>query len=246
MSYLTRLLPAALLAVLLTAAADASAREQTRCAVTDMACRAFAGTLPPGMSHDGVVPPDGGPRLPYRLGTVVLSLDLNALHRERRCLTLAMIGEARGEPAVGMEAVLWVILNRVASPLYADTPCTVIAERGQFEFLSEARFAPQATAVRAGALPPRLEAGRGVAAGALKTARALAYQAFAGGLIHDKTLGATHFLAPEVMNRRGGLPAWAEPERVTVEIGGHRFYRAADAGRPHILAQRTSPETPTK
>jgi spore germination cell wall hydrolase CwlJ-like protein len=46
--------------------------------------------------------------------------------RERRCLSIAIYFEARGEPARGQIAVGQVILNRVRSPLFPETICGVV------------------------------------------------------------------------------------------------------------------------
>ena len=44
------------------------------------------------------------------------------------CLAMAIYFEARGEPLAGQLAVAQVILNRVASPRYPNTPCEVIQQ----------------------------------------------------------------------------------------------------------------------
>jgi spore germination cell wall hydrolase CwlJ-like protein len=46
--------------------------------------------------------------------------------RERRCLSIAIYYEARGEPVRGQVAVGQVILNRVRSPLFPETICGVV------------------------------------------------------------------------------------------------------------------------
>jgi spore germination cell wall hydrolase CwlJ-like protein len=46
--------------------------------------------------------------------------------RERRCLSVAIYFEARGEPERGQVAVGQVILNRVRSPLFPETICGVV------------------------------------------------------------------------------------------------------------------------
>ena len=46
--------------------------------------------------------------------------------RERRCLSVAIYFEARGEPVRGQTAVGQVILNRVRSPLFPETICGVV------------------------------------------------------------------------------------------------------------------------
>jgi Cell Wall Hydrolase len=46
--------------------------------------------------------------------------------RERRCLSVAIYFEARGEPVRGQIAVGQVIMNRVRSPLFPETICGVV------------------------------------------------------------------------------------------------------------------------
>lgn len=54
---------------------------------------------------------------------------------ERACLATAIYHEARGEPEQGQLAVVDVILNRVASPLYPNSICGVVyqnADKGKY------------------------------------------------------------------------------------------------------------------
>ena len=44
------------------------------------------------------------------------------------CLALAMYFEARSEGREAMEAVGWVVLNRVAAPRFPDTVCGVVTQ----------------------------------------------------------------------------------------------------------------------
>lgn len=60
----------------------------------------------------------------------------NEDHREQvACLALAIYYEARGESLRGQRAVASVVMNRVRSPRFPDTPCKVIFQRGQFSFV---------------------------------------------------------------------------------------------------------------
>ena len=52
-----------------------------------------------------------------------------------RCLAGAIYFESRGEPLAGQLAVAEVILNRAASGRFADSPCGVVTQRGQFSFV---------------------------------------------------------------------------------------------------------------
>ena len=50
------------------------------------------------------------------------------------CLAQAIYSEARGESAEGKRAVGHVIMNRVKSSKFPDTPCAVIKQKSQFTF----------------------------------------------------------------------------------------------------------------
>ncbi len=53
-----------------------------------------------------------------------------AMDDPAQCLALAMYHEARGDGREGMEAVGWVVLNRVANPDFPDSVCDVVTEGG--------------------------------------------------------------------------------------------------------------------
>ncbi len=63
----------------------------------------------------------------------------------------AVYGEARGEPYIGQVAVAAVILNRVESPLFPDTPSGVIFEPGAFTAVADGQIwlTPNETAKKA-------------------------------------------------------------------------------------------------
>lgn len=63
----------------------------------------------------------------------------------------AVYGEARGEPYIGQVAVAAVILNRVKSPLFPNTPSAVIFEPGAFTAVADGQIwlEPNETAKRA-------------------------------------------------------------------------------------------------
>lgn len=68
---------------------------------------------------------DVGAEAPVETGETSFS------RRDQECIALAMYWEARGEGRVGMTAVGWTILNRVASPQFPSTACAVIYEGGE-------------------------------------------------------------------------------------------------------------------
>ena len=53
------------------------------------------------------------------------------LSADERCLALAMYWEARNEGSEGMRAVGSVVLNRVESDDFPDTPCEVVHQGGE-------------------------------------------------------------------------------------------------------------------
>lgn len=123
-----------------------------------------------------------------------------------QCLTEAIYHEARGETIEGQFAVAEVILNRVDSPRYPNTVCTVVrqgAERRnacQFSYACNGR----STAMRNS--ESRLIAG--------KIARLML-----DGAPRSLTGGATHFHTLKVR------PRWSDTFPRTAQIGMHVFYR---------------------
>lgn len=51
---------------------------------------------------------------------------------ELECLAKVISNEARGEPQSGQLAVAQVVMNRVESPLFPNTICSVVYQRSQF------------------------------------------------------------------------------------------------------------------
>jgi N-acetylmuramoyl-L-alanine amidase len=116
-----------------------------------------------------------------------------------RCLASAVYFESQGEPLAGQLAVAQVILNRMRSGRYADTPCGVIRQRGQFGF------------VRGGVIPS-VDSSRS----AFRTAVAVARVALTGAWEHRATAGALFF---------NGVRAARVGTRRIATIGNHAFYR---------------------
>ena len=69
------------------------------------------------------------------LGGVVLAPSSGAqagtMRVEQQCLAQAMYWEARGEGRHGMIAVGWTVLNRMSSPSFPGTPCSVVHQGGE-------------------------------------------------------------------------------------------------------------------
>jgi spore germination cell wall hydrolase CwlJ-like protein len=52
--------------------------------------------------------------------------------KELKCLALVIYHEARGEPILGQYAVARTVVNRANSPIFPNTICKVIYQKGQF------------------------------------------------------------------------------------------------------------------
>jgi spore germination cell wall hydrolase CwlJ-like protein len=108
--------------------------------------------------------------------------------------------EARGEDALGQAAVAHVTLNRVRSPAYPDSVCSVVWQKGQFSWTEDGR-SDQMTDLDA--------IGKAVDI-ALAASR---------GKIKDPTGGALHYFA-----HRKARPNWAKRGWGFI-LGDHTFVR---------------------
>ncbi len=120
----------------------------------------------------------------------------STLTAEERCLAVAVYYEARGEPIAGQFAVAHVVLNRARSGRFADTPCGVVRQPGQFAFAHRS-FTPASNAD-------------------WQRAVAVARGAIAGSGA-SQAHGALYFHASSVS------PGWSHSE--VAQIGRHVFYR---------------------
>lgn len=122
-----------------------------------------------------------------------------------QCMTQAIYYEAGNEPDAGKRAVAQVILNRVASPAFPKTVCTVVQQGAnhpgcQFTFMCDGSLSRT----------PNLAGwtrAREIAEDALK------------GYIDAAVGGATHYHADYV------FPTWAPSMIKLAKIGRHIFYR---------------------
>jgi spore germination cell wall hydrolase CwlJ-like protein len=123
-----------------------------------------------------------------------------------QCLTEALYFEARGESDRGVRAVAEVILNRVDSPNYPNSVCSVVHQgTGQ-------RYACQFTYTCDGISDAIREHG------AWDRVGQIAAQMLAGAP-RDLTGGATHY------HTRAVSPSWARRYPLTAQIDSHLFYR---------------------
>ena len=118
----------------------------------------------------------------------------------------AVIGEAGGEPDVGKVGVAHVILNRVASGQYPNSPTGVVTQAKQFESIDS-------KGAQLAAIPsddPRYQSA------------AKAVDAAISGAAPDPTGGALNFYAPQLQSDLGrSTPKWAGGP--SVQIGRHVF-----------------------
>lgn len=124
---------------------------------------------------------------------------------QAHCLALSMYWEAKAEGRAGMRAVGHVVLNRMASDRFPDTPCSVVYDGGeqppcQFSWYCDGR------------------SDRPTEADNWATAQDLS-QALLAGNLKDTTGGAVFFHATRLKN------PWKVPRTRTVTIGKHVFYK---------------------
>lgn len=118
-------------------------------------------------------------------------------------------GEARGEGAIGMQAVLNVVMNRVRlGGWYGLTPAEVCQKPAQFSVWNrtDPNYTPMLTVT---------DSDKNFA-----TAKNLASLAYHGAL-PDITGGATNYLA---LGSLSMAPIWTSRLTKTAEIGRHTFY----------------------
>ncbi|HEX8643462.1 MAG TPA: cell wall hydrolase [Allosphingosinicella sp.] len=116
---------------------------------------------------------------------------------ELSCLAKVILYEAGSEPRAGQIAVAQVVMNRVRSPRFPNSICSVIYQRGQFASIRS--FSP-----------PR--------DGRWRRALALAREVRSGSAA-PVVGNALYFHATRVR------PAFARNHRRVAQIGGHIFYR---------------------
>lgn len=142
-----------------------------------------------------------------------IRIDIADLEKERRCLTEGIYFEARGESSVGQLAVAEVILNRVTSGKYPNSICGVVFQ-GQKTNQCQFSFACGGDMKK-----PRDPV-------AWRKAQRLAHYVLAGKVRNTIVGSATYYHASYVS------PDWAQHMVEVAKIGGHIFYRRADAPDP--------------
>ena len=130
----------------------------------------------------------------------------DALSRETTCLATAILFEAGSEPLEGQLAVAEVILNRLKSPAFPKTICSVVYQGSERRTGCQFSFTCDGSLNRK--LPVRLA----------EQAHAVAEVALGTGLT-PRLDGATHYHAAYVS------PNWAPSLVRVARIGQHIFYR---------------------
>jgi hypothetical protein len=144
------------------------------------------------IASDGAQPPVKLSQLVSLIGADDEAAGDDELH----CLANAVYFESRGEPLEGQLAVAQAIINRVASGRYANTICSVIAQRGQFSF-DRSRTPIQGNDWRN-----------------------------AVGIARIAVADMWHEIAPRAVSFHAARlsPGWRDKTRI-VQIGNHIFYR---------------------
>lgn len=141
--------------------------------------------------------------------------------RAARCLAMVAYAEAAGEGREGMAAVMEVVRNRVADPRFPDHACAVVAQKRQFQPVSEKAALRRAVQDPAAHDMARvLDADAPIERRALEDARRLAAEVEKERR-KDRTGGALYFVNPRLMDP--AYCAWFANLKRTAVIGGHVF-----------------------
>lgn len=124
-----------------------------------------------------------------------------------RCLALTLYHEARSEGREGMEAVGWVVLNRVTSPKFPNGICKVVHQGGpkppcQWSWWCDGK-SDRPTSAKSWAL-----------------ARSVADDLLSASPPADPVAGALYFHRDSLTR-----PNWLENREQTAHLGHHIFYR---------------------
>lgn len=136
---------------------------------------------------------------------------------EEKCLATMVYGEARGEPEKGMVAVAYTAVNRAAK----RTVCHVVLAPKQYSIFTNN---PQ---LRAAAMSLDIDpTQKNVVESAAWRQSVKVAQAVMRKEVKDPTHGATHYLAPVVMEEKDyEYPQWSLEYRLMAIINNHRFYK---------------------
>lgn len=133
------------------------------------------------------------------------------LHRgDVDLLARTLYGEARGEGIDGMQAIAWVVVNRVrrGAPRFPDTIAGVVKQKHQFTCWSPTDVNSKLCASVSEADP-------------IFALCLFAAASVLSGQVRDMIAGADHYHATWMKP----YPAWAVRMTVTAKIGHHVFYK---------------------
>jgi hypothetical protein len=212
----------AVIALLASSSPSLSGDLEIHCEVTDIECRAFAGSI----SNIDYEPEKGGAKRIYDIrGRNIEMTDWEA-ERARRCLVFVAYREARGEDPNGILAVMNVVLNRVAANGFPNDICSVVSQRWAFEGVTRGSASKWRRHVQAGGMPAKLTSKNPNEQRLIYYMRVMAYLLVDGHDLGDVTNGATHYFAPVAQSKLNrSTPKWAEEFELTAVIGDHHFFK---------------------
>lgn len=144
-------------------------------------------------------------------------------------LALCIWAEARGEGERGMQAVAWVIRNRVEADLGNDGKPDWWGEGYAGVILAPWQFS--SFNANDPNLPKLIALAHGGDAPGWNLAKKIARDVIAGRT-PDLTKGSTHYFNARVC----GFPAWSKNMLLVAVVGNHRFYRDWKGKREEAVA----------
>lgn len=141
---------------------------------------------------------------------------------QEKCLATMIYGEARGEVKAGQVAVAYTALNRAVNRSVCDV---ILAPKQYSIFNGNKELIAVATSPDKN---PELK--NEVDEESWETAVAVA-QSVMNKEVADPTKGATHYLAPKVMESKGyKYPKWSVKYKLVTVIDNHKFYKKDNRG----------------
>lgn len=178
-----------------------------------MRCLLLALTVVPTACHM----PERIPEMPMGRGTV----NPPTVHEmtQEKCLATMIYGEARGEAEQGQVAVAYTAVNRAAK----KTVCAVVLAPKQYSVFNDN------PALRAAAMSLHVEPKQKNIIDKASWEKAVRVaEKVIRRQVPDPTKGATHYLAPTLMESAGYIyPDWSKEYKMVAVIDNHRFYKQA-------------------
>jgi len=137
--------------------------------------------------------------------------------QEEKCLATMVYGEARGEKETGMIAVAYSAINRAKN----KSVCEVVLAPKQYSIFNNNPTLREA----AMSIDVEPEQKNDIDNTGWEKARQVAAQVMRKQ-VADPTAGATHYLAPAVMAKKGyKYPRWSREYALVAVIDNHKFYK---------------------